>query len=105
MVGHNCRIYTTSHDLDSGDFAQSKKPVRIDDYAVIFPSSLIMPREHIGRGAVVRPGSVVTKDVAAWTVVGGNPRHSAAPACAISTTGSATKTFSSIPDHAQAFDD
>jgi acetyltransferase-like isoleucine patch superfamily enzyme len=73
MIGHNCRIYTTSHDLDSGDFAQWKKEVRIDDYAVVFPNSLIMPGVRIGQGGVVLPGSVVTRDVPEWTVVGGNP--------------------------------
>lgn len=73
MIGHKCRIYTMSHDLDSGDFAPWKMPVVIGDYAVLFPNSIVMPGISIGEGAVVLPGSVVTKDVPDWIVVGGNP--------------------------------
>ncbi|AOM40666.1 CatB-related O-acetyltransferase [Xenorhabdus hominickii] len=35
--------------------------------------SMIMPGVTIGEGAVVAAGSIVTKDVAPYTVVGGNP--------------------------------
>jgi acetyltransferase-like isoleucine patch superfamily enzyme len=76
MVGHNCRLYTMSHDLDSGDFAPWKKPIEICDWAVVFPNTIIMPGVTIGTGAVALPGSVVTRDIAPWSVVGGNPaRH------------------------------
>lgn len=34
---------------------------------------MIMPGVHIGEGAVVAANSVVTKDVAPYTIVGGNP--------------------------------
>ena len=37
------------------------------------PQSLIMRGVAIGNGAVVAAGSVVTKDVAAYSIVGGNP--------------------------------
>ena len=33
----------------------------------------MLPGVTIGEGAVVAAGAVVTKDVAPWTVVGGNP--------------------------------
>ena len=45
----------------------------IRDNAFIFSNSLIMPGVTIGEGAVVLAGSVVTKDVDPYTVVGGNP--------------------------------
>lgn len=35
--------------------------------------SLIMPAVTIGDGAIIASGSVVTKDVAPYTIVGGNP--------------------------------
>lgn len=34
---------------------------------------MIMPGVTIHEGAIVLAGSVVTKDVEAWTIVGGNP--------------------------------
>lgn len=35
--------------------------------------AIILPGRHIGVGAVVAAGAVVTKDVAPYTIVGGNP--------------------------------
>ena len=47
--------------------------VVIDDWAYIGANSQIMPGVTIGEGAIVAAGSVVTKSVAPYTVVGGNP--------------------------------
>ncbi len=48
-------------------------PVKIEDHVWIGMRSIILKGVTIGRGAVVAAGSVVTKDVPAMTVVGGNP--------------------------------
>jgi len=48
-------------------------PVIIEDDAWISCMSIILRGVHIGRGAVVAAGSVVTKDVPAWSIVAGNP--------------------------------
>ena len=47
--------------------------VVIEDGAYIGAYSQIMPGVTIGKGALVAAGSVVTKTVAPYTVVGGNP--------------------------------
>lgn len=47
--------------------------VEIKDWAYIGANSIIMPGVTIGEGALVAAGSVVTKSVAPYTVVGGNP--------------------------------
>lgn len=72
-IAHDCRIYTAGHDIDSPDFAVTTRSVSIGDHAVLFAAAMVMPGVTIGEGAVVFPGSVVTKDVAPYTVVGGNP--------------------------------
>ena len=36
-------------------------------------NSIVMPGVTIGEGSIVAAGSVVTKDVPAWCIVGGNP--------------------------------
>lgn len=47
--------------------------VTIEDDAWIGFKATVMKGVRIGRGAIVSAGAVVTKDVAPWTVVGGNP--------------------------------
>ena len=49
------------------------KPIKICDDAWIGMNVIILKGVTIGEGAIVGAGSVVTKDVPAWTVVAGNP--------------------------------
>jgi acetyltransferase-like isoleucine patch superfamily enzyme len=72
-IAHDARIYTMGHDVHDGQFADKGQPVRIDDYAVLFAGAMVMPGVHLGTGAVVMAGAVVTKDVAPYRIVGGNP--------------------------------
>ena len=50
--------------------------VYIKTWAVIGANVTILPNIHIGRGAVVGAGSVVTKDIMDYDVVCGNPAKS-----------------------------
>lgn len=50
-----------------------KGPVVIEDNVWIGDKAAILPNVHIGRGAVIGANAVVTKDVPAYSVVGGNP--------------------------------
>jgi acetyltransferase-like isoleucine patch superfamily enzyme len=72
-IAHNCKIYTLGHDVDDPLFSHVGGAVVIEDYACIFSNVLIMPNVRIGKGAVVFPGSVVTRNVGEFEVVGGNP--------------------------------
>ena len=72
-ISHNTKIYTLGHSINSSDFCTQGKPVKIEDYVSIFANVLIMPGVTIGYGAVVLPGSVVTKSIGEMDVVGGNP--------------------------------
>lgn len=49
------------------------KPIKICNDAWIGMNCIILKGVTIGEGAIVGAGSVVTKDVPAWTVVAGNP--------------------------------
>ncbi len=84
-------VTITDHDSHSLDFAQRKNdvamwykgekdwsvvkkaPVTIQDKVWIGMHAIILEGVTIGEGAVVAAGSVVTKDVPPYTVVGGNP--------------------------------
>jgi len=72
-IAHDTKIYTMGHDVHDDTFATKGQPVRIDDYAVVFAGAMIMPGVHLGEGSVVMAGSVVTKDVPPFRMVGGNP--------------------------------
>ncbi|WP_280154558.1 acyltransferase [Piscinibacter sp. XHJ-5] len=72
-VAHDVRIYTMGHDVHAADFATKSKPVRIDDYAVLFAAAMVMPGVHVGARSVVMAGAVVTRDVPPGRMVGGNP--------------------------------
>ncbi len=50
-----------------------RKEIMICDKTWIGFNSLILKGVTIGEGAIVGAGSVVTKDVPPWTIVGGNP--------------------------------
>ena len=67
---HFKQIFSTGHpkEIDLGE-----RPIVIEDDAWIACMSIILRGVHIGQGAVVAAGSVVTKDVPAWTIVAGNP--------------------------------
>lgn len=72
-IAHNTKIYTLGHNLESPVFETKGALVTIKDNVFIFSNALIMPGVTIHEGAIVLAGSVVTKDVEAWTIVGGNP--------------------------------
>lgn len=73
MIGHKCRIYTAGHDIQSPLFEGLKKEVVIKDNVVVFPNCIIMPGITIEEGGVALPGSVITKNIPAYEVHGGNP--------------------------------
>ena len=51
----------------------NSEPIKICDDAWIGMNVIILKGVTVGTGAIVGAGSVVTKDVPAWTVVAGNP--------------------------------
>jgi acetyltransferase-like isoleucine patch superfamily enzyme len=72
-VSHQTLIQTLTHDSQSPYFIAVEKPVVINDHVWIGARALICPGVTIGEGAIVGAGAVVTKSVAPYTIVGGNP--------------------------------
>ncbi|MEI9864591.1 MAG: acyltransferase [Limisphaerales bacterium] len=72
-IGPEATILTLGHDPQSPDFTDRGGDVIIGDRAWIGYRALILPGIKIGEGAVVGAGAVVTKDVAPFTIVAGNP--------------------------------
>lgn len=72
-ISYGTIILTMGHDIDDPGFKHKGAAVVVEDYVWLCAKSMIMPGVKISKGAVILPGSVVTKDVSAYTVVGGNP--------------------------------
>ena len=53
--------------------ASESRPIKIGDDVWIGMRAMIMPGVTIGSHAIVAGGSIVTKDVPDWAIVGGNP--------------------------------
>ena len=76
MLGPNVQIYTATHPMDPTARACGKEfaaPISIGKNVWIGGGAIILPGLKIGDGAVIAAGAVVTKDVAPYTVVAGNP--------------------------------
>lgn len=76
MVGPRVSFFTAGHPIDAGVRIQDLEfglPIVVEDNVWIGGNSTILPGVTIGRNSIVAAGSVVTKNVAANTIVAGNP--------------------------------
>ena len=72
-IASEVMIWSSQHDIQDQAFTAIEAPVVIDDYVFIGPRAIILPGIHIGTGAVVAAGAVVTKNVAPYSIVAGVP--------------------------------
>ena len=79
MMGPDVCIYARNHAFTRTDIPMNaqgfgiEKPVVIEDDVWIGARVIILPGVYVGTGAIIGAGAVVTKDVPAYAVVGGNP--------------------------------
>ncbi|WP_257350752.1 maltose acetyltransferase domain-containing protein [Pseudalkalibacillus decolorationis] len=76
MLGPGVHIYTATHPLNAVERNTGReygKPVVIGNNVWIGGKAVITPGVRIGDDVVIASGAVVTKDVPANVVVGGNP--------------------------------
>lgn len=77
-VGHDVVIsqetfLTTGSHAHRKDMALLTRPIHIEDGVWITSRCMVLGGARIGRSALVQPMSLVDRDVAAETIVGGNP--------------------------------
>ena len=72
QIGPHVTIVTDNHDLNNR-YVLKCKGIRIGANAWIGAGATIMPGVNVGKNAVIAGGAVVTKDVPANAIVGGNP--------------------------------
>lgn len=77
LMGPECMIFTANHEysknstiIEQGNIIRS---VKIGNDVWIGARCIILPGVVIGDGAIIAAGSVVTKSVEKYAIVGGNP--------------------------------
>lgn len=74
LIGHNVVFATLNHGMAPADRASmSPAPIHLGKNVWVGSNSTILQGVTVGDNAIIAAGSVVTKDVAANTIVGGVP--------------------------------
>ena len=78
MMAPRVSLYAENHNFDSIDVPMKDQGVTtasiiIEDDCWIAANSVILAGVRIGKGSVIAAGSVIIKDVAPYSVMGGNP--------------------------------
>ncbi len=74
LIGHNACLLTLNHAPEAEKRADMyPEPIYIEDKVWLGSNVTVLPGVRIGEGAIVAAGAVVTKDVEAFTIVGGIP--------------------------------
>ncbi|MCI8950955.1 MAG: acyltransferase [Lachnospiraceae bacterium] len=79
FIGEHCNlsseahIWTAQHDSQGEYFDYVKSPVVIGNRCWISSNTVILPGVHVGDGAVLAAGAVLTKDAAPYSIYGGVP--------------------------------
>ncbi len=72
-IGPNVCFFAAGHDTSTLSLDDTAASIIVKDHVWICGNSTILHGVTIGEGAVIAAGSVVTKDVAPYTLVGGVP--------------------------------
>jgi maltose O-acetyltransferase len=76
-IGEDTVIWSVNHDYEEGclpyGFTRIRKPIVIEDNVWIGRNVMIAPGSHIGEGAVLSLGAVISGRVPPLAVVAGNP--------------------------------
>ncbi|MBQ2687755.1 MAG: acyltransferase [Clostridia bacterium] len=79
MMGPECILYSYSHAHDRLDIPMSEQgfeeetPIHIGDDVWIGARVIMLPGVKIGNHVIIGAGSIVTKDIPDYAIVGGSP--------------------------------
>ena len=73
IISQGTLLCSATHDYTDPGYPLIGRPIVIENDSWVAAQAFIGPGVTVGVGAVVGARAVVVKDVAPWTVVGGNP--------------------------------
>lgn len=79
LMGPGVIMLSNSHEFSSLEIpmsqqgARPRRPIVIEDDVWIGARVIVLPGVRVGRGSIVGAGSVVTKSVEPYSIVGGSP--------------------------------
>jgi len=80
IIAPKCTIITSNHNYNENKIEMLPfnnelimKSVKIEEFCWIGRNVMIMPGVTIGKGSIIAAGSVVTKNIEPYSIVGGNP--------------------------------
>ncbi len=79
MIGEELIAISRNHEYSRTEVPmrlqgfQADRPITIEDDVWIGSRVVLLPGITVGKGSIIGAGSVVTKDVAPYTIVAGNP--------------------------------
>lgn len=68
-------LCSATHDYTNHKMPLITKPIKIQNQAWICAGAFVGPGVTIGQGAVIGARAVVTKNIASWDIVAGNPAN------------------------------
>lgn len=90
VISQGAHLCTGTHDYTDPGFRLLARPIAIGAEAWVAAEAFIHAGVTVGEGAVVGARSVVTKDMAAWTVCAGHPCRPIKPRVMKESTSSAS---------------
>ncbi|NLW91104.1 MAG: hypothetical protein GXY34_05845 [Syntrophomonadaceae bacterium] len=73
VLAPNVTLFSATHDYSDIKLPNTAQSIIIENHVWIGGNTTILPGITIGEGAIIGAGSVVSKDIPAWTVSVGNP--------------------------------
>ena len=73
ILSQDCYLCGATHDYNDPTFPLLAYQMSFGQYSWICARASVGPGANVGEGAVLGLGSVATRDLAPWTVYGGNP--------------------------------
>lgn len=73
VVSQHAKLISASHDIRDPKFRLMHNPIEVGPHAWVCAYAFVGMGVTVGEGSVVAATATVVRDVAPWSVVGGNP--------------------------------